>query len=60
MAHAEQPISTDRLGGPTKDIGLELDMTVNAVRQAKFRVARKLRQLLDDDFTGLFGAMEQE
>jgi hypothetical protein len=35
-------------------------MTVNAVRQAKFRVARKLRQLLDDDFTGLFGAMEQE
>jgi RNA polymerase sigma-70 factor, ECF subfamily len=47
-------------GRPTKDIGLELDMTVNAVRQAKFRVARKLRQLLDDDFTGLFGAMEQE
>lgn len=47
-------------GRPTKDIGLDLNMTVNAVRQAKFRVARRLRQMLDDDFTGLFGAIEAD
>lgn len=47
-------------GRSTKEIGFDLNMTVNAVRQAKFRVARKLRQLLDDDFTALFGAMETE
>jgi len=43
-------------GRPTKEIGQELQMTVNAVRQAKLRVARKLRQLLDDDFAGVFNA----
>lgn len=44
-------------GRPTKEIAAELDMKANAVRQAKFRVARKLRQLLDDDFKDLFGAI---
>ena len=43
-------------GRPTKEIAAELDMKANAVRQAKFRVARKLRQLLDDDFKAIFEA----
>lgn len=47
-------------GRSTKEIGIDLNMTVTAVRQAKFRVAKKLRHLLDDDFTGLFGAMKTE
>lgn len=41
-------------GRPTKDISEELQMSANAVRQAKFRVSRKLRELLNDDFTALF------
>lgn len=40
-------------GRPAKDIGEELDMTARAVRQAKFRVTRKLRELLDEDFADL-------
>ena len=40
-------------GRPAKDIGEELDMTAKAVRQAKFRVTKKLRELLDDDFPEL-------
>lgn len=44
----------------TKEIGKDLKMTVNAVRQAKLRVARKLRQLLDEEFTGIFGSVEGE
>ncbi|HRX81500.1 MAG TPA: sigma-70 family RNA polymerase sigma factor [Pirellulaceae bacterium] len=40
-------------GRPARDIGEELDMTAKAVRQAKFRVTKKLRELLDDDFMGL-------
>lgn len=40
-------------GRPAKDIGAELDMTAKAVRQAKFRVTKKLRELLEDDFPGL-------
>ena len=47
-------------GRSTKEIGQDLQMTVNAVRQAKLRVAKKLRQLLDDDFPGIFGAVEGE
>lgn len=47
-------------GRPTKDIGMDLNMTVNAVRQAKFRVTRKLRQLLDDDFSGIFGSIKSD
>ncbi|NQV25740.1 MAG: sigma-70 family RNA polymerase sigma factor [Rhodopirellula sp.] len=42
-------------GRPAKDIGAELDMTARAVRQARFRVAKKLRSLLDQDFTGISG-----
>lgn len=37
-------------GRPAKDIGHEQGMTAKAVRQAKFRVTRKLRDLLGDDF----------
>ncbi len=40
-------------GRPAQDIGDELDMTAKAVRQAKFRVTKKLRALLGDDFPGL-------
>lgn len=40
-------------GRPAKDIGDELGMTAKAVRQAKFRVTKKLRELLADDFPGL-------
>ncbi len=40
-------------GRPAKDIGEELDMTAKAVRQAKFRVTRKLRELLEEDFADL-------
>lgn len=36
-------------GRPARDIGDELDMTAKAVRQAKFRVGKKLRVLLADD-----------
>lgn len=41
-------------GRSAKDISEELQMSSNAVRQAKFRVSRKLRELLNDDFTALF------
>lgn len=37
-------------GRPAKDIGDELGMAAKAVRQAKFRVTKKLRELLGDDF----------
>lgn len=47
-------------GRSTKEVGHELKMTANAVRQAKLRVARKLRQLLDDDFAGLLGTAGTE
>lgn len=40
-------------GRPAQDIGKELGMTAKAVRQAKFRVTKKLRELLNDDFPGL-------
>jgi RNA polymerase sigma-70 factor (ECF subfamily) len=40
-------------GRPAKDIGDELKMTARAVRQAKFRVTRKLRELLDEEFADL-------
>lgn len=42
-------------GRPAKDIGDELNMTAKAVRQAKFRVSRKLRELLDEDYSDLLG-----
>ncbi len=37
-------------GRLAKDVGDELSMSAKAVRQAKFRVTKKLRELLDDDF----------
>lgn len=37
-------------GNSAREIGNELDMTAKAVRQAKFRVTKKLRVLLEDDF----------
>lgn len=37
-------------GRPAKEIGDELNMTAKAVRQAKFRVTKKLRALLDSSF----------
>lgn len=37
-------------GRQARDIGGELGMTARAVRQAKYRVSRKLRLLLGDDF----------
>lgn len=40
-------------GRSAKDIGAELNMNSKAVRQAKFRVTKKLRELLDDDFPEL-------
>tara|TARA_R110002072_G_scaffold282428_1_gene445383 strand:+ start:3495 stop:4136 length:642 start_codon:yes stop_codon:yes gene_type:complete len=44
-------------GRPAKDIGDELDMTAKAVRQAKFRVTKKLRELLGEDSVG-FGRVD--
>ncbi len=38
----------------------QVDMTVSAVRQAKFRAAKRLSQLLDDDFTSLWLGMKSE
>lgn len=40
-------------GRPAREIGEEIDMTPKAVRQAKYRVTKKLRDLLDDDFPDL-------
>lgn len=37
-------------GRPAREIGEEINMTPKAVRQAKYRVTKKLRDLLDDDF----------
>ena len=42
-------------GRPAKDIGEELEMTPKAVRQAKFRVTKKLRDLVDEDLAELAG-----
>ncbi|MFT5325356.1 MAG: RNA polymerase sigma-70 factor (ECF subfamily) [Planctomycetaceae bacterium] len=42
-------------GRSAKDIGDELDMTAKAVRQAKFRVTKKLRELLGEDSVGIDG-----
>ncbi len=43
-------------GRPAKDIGEELEMTPRAVRQAKFRVTKKLRELLHEEISDLFGS----
>lgn len=40
-------------GRTSTEIGEELDMTPKAVRQAKFRVTKKLRTLIDEDFSYL-------
>jgi RNA polymerase sigma-70 factor (ECF subfamily) len=40
-------------GRPARDIGNELGMTPKAVRQAKFRVTKKLRTMLEDDPTAI-------
>lgn len=47
-------------GQLAKDLGEELGMTSKAVRQAKFRVTKKLRDLLADDFQELVGSSTPE
>lgn len=41
-------------GNPASSVGEELGMTPKAVRQAKFRVTKKLRELLQDDLAEFF------
>ncbi|MFK7819077.1 MAG: RNA polymerase sigma factor [Planctomycetaceae bacterium] len=45
-------------GNPASAVGEELDMSSKAVRQAKFRVTKKLRGLLQDDLPDVFGPLK--
>lgn len=45
-------------GRAAKDVGEELKMSAKAVRQAKFRVSKKLRVLLDEDFADLVSEID--